>query len=137
MDTILYAEDTPEGRKVGIEFLQIALPNHNIISVVSGNALEEKLNDDIGDLRVVITDNSILPGPNGSEIIREYAQREGFEHIPFILYYAGDGSTGEMLAKEYDNVFYLPKSAGLQYFKEFLKGVLTVADMGFPTQSSQ
>jgi len=132
MGTILYAEDNSEIRKSYKEFFQRAFPDYNILVVKSGNALEKKLSKGIKDVKVVITDNDIPPGPKGSKIIVNYSQKRGFEQIPFILHYMGDRSTGEFLVRKYNNVFYRPKPIDFRNFEKFIKRVLNS-----PTLSSQ
>jgi len=132
MSTILYAEDNSEIRKVYKEFFQEAFPDHDIVIVESGSALEEKLSEGIGDVKVVIADNDMPPGLKGSQIIAEYAQKKSFEQTPFILHYTGDKSTGEFLVRKYDNVFYMPKPTDFRNFEKFIRDILN-----YPIQSSQ
>ena len=132
MSTILYAEDNSEIRVPYKLFFQEAFLDYDIVVVESGSALEEKLSGGIGDVKMIITDNDMPPGPKGSQIIAEYAQKKGFEKIPFILYYSGDKSTGEFLARKYNNVFYMLKSIDLQDFEKFIMDKLNQS-----THSSQ
>jgi len=124
MNTILYAEDNGGVREVYKKFFQVAFPDYNMVIVKSGNALEEKLSKEIGDVKVVIVDNDMPPGPKGSQIIAKYAQKKGFEQIPFILHHAGHKSTGEFLARKYKNVFYTPKPTDFHHFKKFIMNIL-------------
>jgi len=132
MATILYAEDKSGIRESHKVFFQEAFSDYNIVIVKSGNALEKKLSKEIGNVKVVIADNDMPPGLKGSQIIAKYAQKKGFEQIPFILYYAGDKSTGEFLARKYNNVFYMPKPTDFQHFEKFIRDILKS-----PIQSSQ
>ncbi len=132
MGTILYAEDNSEIREHYEIFFQGIFSDYDIVIVKSGNALEEKLSSGIGDVKMIITDNDMPPGPKGSQIIAKYAQKKDFEKIPFILYYSGDKSTGKFLARKYKNVFYMLKSIDLQDFEKFIRDKLNQ-----PIHSSQ
>ncbi len=132
MSTILYAEDNSEIRKSYKVFFQRAFPDHDVVIVESGSALEEKLSRGIGDVKMVIADNDMPPGLKGSQIIAEYAQKRGFEQVSFILHYTGDKSTGEFLVRKYNNVFYIQKPTDFRHFEKFIRDLLN-----YPIQSSR
>lgn len=132
--TILYAEDERAIRIALEMFFERQFPDFDVESFKDGTSLEERLKGDVGGVRLIITDNK-MPGPYGGQIINTYAQGGGFEHIPFILFYAGDKSLGESLADRYDNVSYLLKPVELGRFEEFIRETLNYS--GRSKQSSQ
>ena len=82
---ILVADDDPSLIKTTEMLIDMGFPGFKIEPFEDGTSLEERLNQDVSDVRLVITDNT-MPGPNGSEIIKSYAGR--LEQIPFILHYS-------------------------------------------------
>lgn len=132
---ILYAEDDPDMRGHIGEILKRNFPAFDTELFEDGTSLESRLNDGIANVRLVITDNN-MPGIRGSEIIDKYAQVGSFNHIPFILFYFGDKSTGEFLASKYDNVSYLLKQGELQSFEELIRESLDYPERKL-TESSQ
>ena len=91
---ILYAEDTPVVREGGVNMLRAYFPTFELETFEDGTSLEERLNQDLSGVKIVVLDDD-MPEISGSEIIRRYATREEFEGIPFILHYGGDKSIGE------------------------------------------
>ena|SRR3989344_8808586 len=96
--TILYAEDTDYVRKIFTRCLSGNFPDNPLEIFQDGSSLERRLGGDLGNVGLVITDNE-MPGRTGSQIIREYARREEFRRIPFVLLYAGDPLIGEVAVK--------------------------------------
>jgi DNA-binding NtrC family response regulator len=132
--TILYAEDNSGTRRSVKRFLDRKFPEFVIEPLDDGTSLEERLKGELGDVRLVITDND-MPGIKGSQIIDQYAQMDGFSHIPFILLYGGDKSTGEFLADKYGNVFYLLKPPEMGHLEEFIREKLLAYSEGRAIQS--
>ena len=91
---ILYAEDNDSIRNLTIESLE-KFEDYNIESFLDGTSLKNRLEKDISDVALVITDNQ-MPGYDGFSIIQDYARKEKFEKIPFILCYGGHESIGKM-----------------------------------------
>lgn len=121
--TILYADDEPSIRNLMKIILGSEFPNHHIEVFEDGSSLERRLTNGIENVRLVLTDNQ-MPGITGREIIRKYAKQSGFEQIPFVLCYAGDGSIGRSLVDEGYASAYLRKPVGLSDLKNTLKNVL-------------
>lgn len=95
---ILYAEDNDSIRSACERMIRAILPDFVPQIFEDGTSLEERLKEDVSDVRLVITDDT-MPGISGSDIIRGYAKKEGFEQIPFILVYGGEESIGEKAVK--------------------------------------
>ena len=89
--TILYAEDHERVRELWAGILRKNFPECDLEPFSDGGALEARLRKGAGNIGVVITDGS-LPIKTGYEIIRQYAQREDFRGVPFILH-STDGPT--------------------------------------------
>lgn len=97
--TIIYAEDREEIRMVYERIIRLNFPDYDLEYVVSGLDLWKRLERGADGLSLVVTDNSMLLGPKGIQIIEEYAQREDFRHVPFILFSADDIFLGEEAVK--------------------------------------
>ena len=78
---ILYAEDNDSIRSACERMIRAILPDFVPQIFEDGTSLEERLKEDVSDVRLVITDDT-MPGISGSDIIRGYAKKEGFEQIP-------------------------------------------------------
>ncbi|HEA46308.1 MAG TPA: response regulator, partial [Candidatus Pacearchaeota archaeon] len=63
---ILVADDDPSLIKTTEMLIDMGFPGFKIEPFEDGTSLEERLNQDVSDVRLVITDNT-MPGPNGSE----------------------------------------------------------------------
>lgn len=111
-EIILYAEDD-ELRIPVRALLERSFSDFSVETFENGTSLEERLQRGIEDVRAVITDNN-MPGINGSEIIRNYAQQEQFKHLPFILFYGGDASVGKELVERHGAFAYLIKPFGIK-----------------------
>lgn len=105
---ILYAENDQMLRTVCLMLFERTFPDYEIESLKDGTSLERKLNDGIENVKLVLTDNN-MPGINGSDIIRNYAQKPGFENLPFIIFYGGDESIGRELVERYGAFAYMTK----------------------------
>jgi len=108
-NVILFAEDHDGVRDVCQMMLQRDFQDSIVETFVDGSSLERKLNDGIGNVKLVIIDDNI-PGITGSQIIKNYSRREEFKHIPFILLYGGDELIGQ-IAVENGAFAYLLKPA--------------------------
>lgn len=94
---ILIAEDNGLLRDTLTDIFGMEFPEYVLEAFRDGNSLDERLKKDVGDVRLVFTDNQ-MPGVYGSEIIRRHARR--LPEIPFILHYGGDKSIGESAVKD-------------------------------------
>ena len=116
--TILIADDKQITREMLTGLLEAGSFNCLIEEYKSGNALEEKLKRELANsdnVRLLITDKDMPPGPTGSELIQMYAPLVKF---PIILHYGGNRSIGEKAVK--DGAFdYLIKS--LYGFNQFIE----------------
>ncbi len=65
-----------------------------------------------------------MPGIIGSEIIKKYSKKPGFEQIPFVLCYAGNVSLGASLVREGYAFSYLEKPFGIKDLVKTLKNAL-------------
>ena len=84
MEKILLAEDDENLRKLFEELIHDSFPDYLIESFVDGNSLVERLEREVMDVRLVVTDNK-MPGIFGSKIIKQYAKTPKFKDIPFVL----------------------------------------------------
>lgn len=110
---ILLADDDESVRSMQKILLARSLgQEYKIEEFKDGGSLKNRLERDVGDVVLVVTDNE-MPGANGSEIIAEYARKYKF---PFVLVYGGVKSIGEQavedgafryLIKPFDNKSYL------------------------------
>ncbi len=91
---ILYAEDNDGTRELLSEILEEEFINYKIESKSSGTQLEKRLEKNVSDVALVITDN-FMPGIDGSCIIEKYSRKKEFEEIPFILLYGGAEEIGK------------------------------------------
>ncbi|MCK4552657.1 response regulator [Candidatus Pacearchaeota archaeon] len=91
---IIYAEDVKSLRDMAGDFFKELLPDYDIELYEDGTSLDGRLEKDVKNVGIVLTDNE-MPGINGNEIIKRYSRKEGFENIPFILIYAGAEDIGE------------------------------------------
>ena len=110
-DKILYADDEETLRRALGMVLKIEFPELDIEPFKDGSSLEKRLNESLEGVRLVITDND-MPGVNGSTLIMNYAQKTGFENIPFILFSGGDESIGREFVKKHRAYAYVTKGIG-------------------------
>jgi DNA-binding NtrC family response regulator len=90
---IIIADDESSIRKIVGIMIGQSIPGFEIEFFEDGTSLENKLNDGIANVRLVITDNH-MPGVSGSELIRRYAPQLKERKIPMILYYGGEETIG-------------------------------------------
>mgnify|MGYP001568243633 CR=1 FL=1 len=96
MGQILLADDVEFLRKLYGDIVSSTFPNYEVEFFQNGGSLVERLERGVGNIALILTDNSMPPGPTGSEIIRKYAKSPKFDGtIPFILSYAGDEEIGK------------------------------------------
>ncbi|MBU4070080.1 MAG: response regulator [Nanoarchaeota archaeon] len=117
--SILLADDNANIRYLFYEFMKISFPEYNVETFEDGIALKGRLEKNIDDIKIIITDNRMPPGNTGSEIIKDYAKQ-----IPMILVYGGEKYIGEK-AIENGAVGYLLKPIYLQKLAEIVKRVLS------------
>ncbi len=93
MTKVIIADDDASIRKMGTFLIESAIPGAEVIQLDCGNALEQLLQiatmqgKDVAD--IVITDNDMLPGKTGLELVGEYAGKEG---CPPMILYSGNGN---------------------------------------------
>jgi len=94
---ILYAEDNEAVRRRYERILQRRFPEpeYSVETFEDGSSLKARLDSYVGNVSVVVLDET-LPGVTGDQIIKTYARREGFEHIPFILFTSEIGLIGKV-----------------------------------------
>jgi len=132
---ILCADDELSIRNLIGDILSFDFSDYHPEFFKDGSSLEKRLIDGNRNIRLVVTDNEMRPGISGSEIIRKYSKKSGFEKIPFILCYAGDQNLGESLVNEGYAFAYFSKPIGIKDFVETIKKALNPVKE--PTQLSQ
>lgn len=96
MREILLADDVEFLRKLYRDIVSSTFPNYEVELFQNGDSLAGRLERDVNNIALILTDNNMPPGPTGSEIIRKYAKCPKFNGtIPFILSYAGDEEIGK------------------------------------------
>ena len=123
--TILIADDDPYVLFMNQRKIDEHFPGFFVQTFEDGISLERRLNEDVGDVRLVITDNQ-MPGPDGSDIIRNYARK--LEQIPFVLFYGGKESLGKSLIQEHNNVSYDLKSPNWDGFVSTIRRALDYSE---------
>jgi DNA-binding NtrC family response regulator len=99
MEKILFAEDEEIIRDMCKVMINDKFPDYEVETFPNGNSLAERLEKDVSNVLLVLTDNSMPPGPRGSEIIHKYARDVKFRDIPFILY-SGEEELGKRAVKD-------------------------------------
>jgi len=122
---ILYAEDNDYMRNLIIEFLE-KFEDYNIESFLEGTSFKNRLEKDVSDVALVITDNQ-MPGYDGFSIIKDYSRKKKFEKIPFILCYGGHESIGKE-AKKRGAFDYIQKPFTFSQFTEVLQKALNFSE---------
>ena len=123
---ILYAEDDENLRKVYSMAWKRYFPAYSVEQLPDGGSLERRLAKDITNVRLVITDDQ-MPNVRGSKIIEDYARKERFRHIPFILLYAGEPSIGRIAVR--NGAFaYLDKGRFLDDLVNFIGKALKTSE---------
>ena len=87
---ILHADDNEGHRRIVRMVLDQLSEDYDLTQLNSGKSLEDFLNNGIRDVRLIISDNKMPPGKTGLQLILDYASKEPFLYIPFILLHAGD-----------------------------------------------
>jgi len=120
MKQILFADDEESIRSIYKIIINNNFPNCEVEIFPDGNSLAGRLEKDVSNVILILTDNSMFPGPKGSEIIQRYARTPKFNGIPFILSYAGDLNIGEDAVKSgaFD---FIQKPFNLSQFIELLQ----------------
>jgi DNA-binding NtrC family response regulator len=108
MTKILYAEDDRMTSEIVLEKLKDSFPDMEIEHFRDGEKLANRLEKGACDFSFVITDEN-MPYLYGSEIIKKYSKINGYEKIPFVLFFGGDPKTGEQAIKE-GAIAYIRKS---------------------------
>lgn len=116
---IIFADDNGTSRLMFKCMVPQHLPGYQIETYENGKTLQNKLEQGNNGISAVVTDNA-MPEIHGSEVIKEYAKKEGFENIPFILVYCGDPQIGEQ-AKQNGAYDYCMKPLEYSEFCEVLK----------------
>ena len=101
---------------------KLYFPEYKPEFFVDGSLLQNRLEGLVsnqGDVKLVITDNSI-PGITGSELIAKYAKKFSF---PFILHYAGLEDIGTEAVKN-GAAGYMIKPATYLQFKYWIEKAL-------------
>ncbi len=95
---ILIADDSEVMRDLHRDALGEKFPKFGLEFFENGNSLEERLNGNVDDVKLVITDHN-MSGITGMEIIKKYSTMPKFNEIPFILYYEGSRELGKEAIK--------------------------------------
>jgi len=99
---IIIAEDNADSRLLYRRMIEGEFPNYVVEEVISGRELqsylEKILKEGDEEVKLVITDNKMPPGPTGSELIRVYAGREEFPSM--LLVYGGIDKIGREAIKD-------------------------------------
>lgn len=111
---ILLADDTESIIEIQKDLLR-RFSGYEIEAFSDGASLKGRLERDVGDVVLVVTDNE-MPGANGSKIIAEYARKYKF---PFVLVYGGVEEIGEQ-AVENGAFGYLTKPFGFLEYTELI-----------------
>jgi len=120
---ILYAEDNQAVRKCVEEILKTEFSDYDIETHNDGISLSRRLNEDVSDIALVVTDNQ-MPGYSGYKIIKDYARRENLKEIPFVLFYGDDERLGKQAVE--DGAFgYVLKGADLEKLTGTIKKALS------------
>ena len=128
---ILIADDDGMQRDLHHSLFEFRFPEFDLEFFAEGSSLENRLNTNLNDVRLVITDNH-MPGITGSEIIQKYAKKLEFSKIPFILCYGGEEIIGKK-AVENGAFGYIIKGGDIDLYFEIIKKALDYKS----TQSSQ
>ena len=95
MRKILLSDDNELIRELYKHLFEDKFTGYEVEIFPDGNSLVSRLEKNVNDVFLVFTDNSMPPGPKGSEIIKKYGKYPKFSKIPFVLCYAGDKEIGE------------------------------------------
>ena len=121
MEKILLAEDNKCLRDLFEDIINESFPDYEVESFSEGVSLAKRLQGDVNDVKLVVTDNT-MPGIYGSEIISLYAQKPKFKDIPFILC-SGDISIRNQSCE--DGAFdFITKPVGMEEYVNILSKAL-------------
>ena len=120
--TILYAEDDNMVRGTYQLVFRKLFPDNSLETFNDGASLENRLAGNLDDVALVVTDNEML-GKTGGRIIKEYARREEFRQIPFVLFYAGEPIIGKV-AVENGAFAYVDKGSDIEEIRATIKRAL-------------
>ncbi len=123
-EKILIADDEEQLRVIESMIFGDAFPQFEVESFSDGTSLEKRLTEDIGNVRLVVTDNN-MPGITGSEIIEKYAKRPEYAGLKFILAYAGDDKIGKR-AVENGAFSFIQKPADLDTYLDVARKALNL-----------
>ncbi len=96
MKKILIADDVDSVRKITSLMIGHHFKDYEIETFEDGNSLNGRLEKDVKNVSLIVTDNS-MPGMKGSEIITKYA---GKLNVPFILAYGGEIEIGKKAVED-------------------------------------
>jgi DNA-binding NtrC family response regulator len=95
---IFIADDDAQIRELTQIYLDQAVPDCVYEVFENGQVLEARLKaGDLERVALAVIDNTMPPGPKGSEIIAKYARSVDF---PFILHYADSVEIGEQAVSD-------------------------------------
>lgn len=125
MEKILLADDDSSNINLFEAIIKSNFSDYEIQAFPDGASLVERLERDVNDVRLILTDNS-MPGFTGSEIIEKYARMPKFEGIPFGLCYGGDEEIGKK-AVEDGAYCYIEKPIDLEEYIGVIRGALDLS----------
>lgn len=82
---IIIADDQEPIRYLIEEIVAKQFSQFNTESYPSGQSLEERLNKQRGEARLIILDNQMNPGKTGLDLIKDYSSSKNWREVPFIL----------------------------------------------------
>ncbi|MCK4647383.1 response regulator, partial [Candidatus Pacearchaeota archaeon] len=116
------ADDESSNRNLFEAILKSSFLNYEVQAFAEGASLVRRLEEDVSDIRLVVTDN-FMPRVTGSEIIEKYARASKFKEIPFILCYGGDEEIGKKAVE--DGAFgFIVKPMNLEEYVGVLRDAL-------------
>jgi DNA-binding NtrC family response regulator len=124
MKQIIIADDEEANRHIYSYILEKEFQGYEPELFSNGNSLVGRLEKDVSNVALILTDNRMFPGPTGSEIIKKYANDARFRGlIPFILIFGGDEDIGKK-AVEDGAFYYLLKPYGISQLTSILQRAL-------------
>ena len=122
-DKIIIADDKEHQRELVKEMIETIFEPFPIEFYNDGNGLKSRLERGVKDVKCIITDNDMINGPTGSQLILQYAGENGIP--PIVLIYGANDSNliGEQAVKD-GAVGYLKKPYTMSQFKEVVRLVL-------------
>ena len=116
--TIFVADDHEGIRDLIVDLIP---SGYNIEQFPTGDGLGKRLEGDVNNLKLVITDNDMGPGKTGVQVIREYAP--GNPQVPFLLYCTPPNQEIRDII-QLPNVSYSPKLTSLPELRVTINGLL-------------